>query len=263
MGHTSSTTLYFYIFIFPRVVAVVRRVLLVEHQKTHVKTSIECNTVLSRAARLANSRGKSLTNPPLRCLFVSAFHFLHGMASPALSWIPVLVSCLAVPHSRCSLSVGSVLIDGIGLCRWDRRSRQVTPTTAGRSIATLICLRHTLRLIEPLADALEVCGVLTFFVGFDEIVNCGRWFFAPRGRGRGYADEQKTRIRQEGLGPLPGSRGWDGVHDFWRHACTRSRRHASCRSPPCSACVGARVGLSRGSWVVFFVGLVQRRPRIR
>lgn len=34
-------------------------------------------------------------------------------------------------------------------------SRQVTPTTAGRSIATLICLRHTLRLIEPLADALE------------------------------------------------------------------------------------------------------------
>lgn len=37
--------------------------------------------------------------------------------------------------------------------------RQVTPVTAGRSIATLICLRHTLRLMEPLADALEVMGV--------------------------------------------------------------------------------------------------------
>lgn len=36
--------------------------------------------------------------------------------------------------------------------------RQVTPVTAGRSIATLICLRHTLRLMEPLADALEVIG---------------------------------------------------------------------------------------------------------
>lgn len=36
------------------------------------------------------------------------------------------------------------------------RCRQVTPVTAGKSIATLICLRHTLRLIEPLADALEV-----------------------------------------------------------------------------------------------------------
>ena len=30
--------------------------------------------------------------------------------------------------------------------------------TAGRSIATLICLRHTLRLMEPLANALEVIG---------------------------------------------------------------------------------------------------------
>ncbi|CAM9831328.1 unnamed protein product [Pylaiella littoralis] len=33
--------------------------------------------------------------------------------------------------------------------------KQVTPVTAGRSIATLICLRHTLRLLEPLANALE------------------------------------------------------------------------------------------------------------
>eukprot|EP00904_Undaria_pinnatifida_P001084 jgi/Undpi1/10977/HiC_scaffold_30.g13278.m1 len=33
--------------------------------------------------------------------------------------------------------------------------KQVTPVTAGRSIATLICLRHTLRLMEPLADTLE------------------------------------------------------------------------------------------------------------
>ena len=31
--------------------------------------------------------------------------------------------------------------------------------TAGKSIATLICLRHTLRLIEPLVDALEVRDV--------------------------------------------------------------------------------------------------------
>ena len=188
--------------------AVVRPVLLVEHQKTHVKTSIECNTLLSRAARLANSRGKSLTNPPLRCFFVSAFHFLHGTASPALSWIPVLVSCLAVlAHSRCSLSVGSVLIDGIGLCRWDRRSRQVTPTTAGRSIATLICLRHTLRLIEPLADALEVCGVVTFLLVLTRLFIVGGGFLRPEEEEGGYADEQKTRIRQEGLGPLSGSRG--------------------------------------------------------
>lgn len=34
--------------------------------------------------------------------------------------------------------------------------RQVTPVTAGRGIATLIGLRHTLRLLGPLAEALEV-----------------------------------------------------------------------------------------------------------
>ncbi|CAM9603702.1 unnamed protein product [Ectocarpus sp. 4 AP-2014] len=33
--------------------------------------------------------------------------------------------------------------------------KQVTPVTAGRSIATLICLRHTLRLMAPLVQALE------------------------------------------------------------------------------------------------------------
>lgn len=59
-------------------------------------------------------------------------------------------------HARCSFSV--LILDACSRSRWwDRCSRQVTPTTAGRSIATLICLRHTLRLIEPLADALEVC----------------------------------------------------------------------------------------------------------
>lgn len=44
-------------------------------------------------------------------------------------------------------------------------SRQVTPVTAGRSIATLICLRHTLRLLEPLTNALEVrCLLFTAVV---------------------------------------------------------------------------------------------------
>lgn len=62
---------------------------------------------------------------------------------------------------------------------WFPGGRQVTPVTAGRSIATLICLRHTLRLMEPLADALEVMRVFAARCSLPFYVRTALWQSGP------------------------------------------------------------------------------------